>query len=149
MTTSEQQHLPQSDPGYIEFLGDRLMFGGPFFDAPRSPEFLCINLMKEHPELPSEIYIPIQDYSIPHSIFPFVDAFERIRADHRDVFVGCFGGKGRTGLFMACFLKYLGDENALQTVRECYNPHAVETPEQVAFLANFPIAPSLRPPRPR
>jgi len=132
------------EPRYLMFQEDRLMFGGPFFDAPTSPDFLTINLMAEHPDLPSEIYIPIKDYSIPSSPFPFIEAFDKIRDDPRDVYVGCFGGKGRTGLFMACFLKYLGDENALHTVRSQYNPHAVETPEQEEFLSNFPVSPSLR-----
>lgn len=145
MITSSVEPVPR----YIKFLGGRLMFGGSYFDAPRSPQFLTINLMKEHPELPCEVYIPIRDYSVPCNPFGFIEAFERIRLDSRDVFVGCFGGKGRTGLFMACFLKYLGDEDALETVRSCYNEHAVETPEQEMFLATFPLAPSLRPMRPR
>jgi protein-tyrosine phosphatase len=131
--------------------GRRRIFGGSFFDAPSSPYVLKINLMAEAP-LPCDIYIPIRDYSVPSSPAAFVEAFETIRNGDEDVYVGCYGGMGRTGLFMSCFLKYIGEPNPLETVRLDYNPHAVETQSQVEFLEAFPVAPSpsyTRSPRPR
>lgn len=132
-------------------FNDRRMYGGSFFKAPRSNDFLTINLMAEHP-LPCDIHVPIVDYSIPKDPLDLVAAFDRILEDPRDVYVGCFGGIGRTGLFMSCFLKYLGHPQPLAHVRTHYNPHAVETPEQERFLADFHfIAPQMvsRLPRPR
>lgn len=132
-------------------FNDRRMYGGSFFKAPQSLQLLTINLMAEHP-LPCDIHVPIVDYSVPENPLDLVHAFDRILEDNRDVYVGCFGGIGRTGLFMSCFLKYLGHPNPLAHVREHYNPHAVETPDQERFLENFhfiaPLSPS-RPLRPR
>jgi protein-tyrosine phosphatase len=136
--------IAQQLPPHITFDGHRRLFGGSFFDAPEPGHFLTINLMAESPQLVSDIYLPIVDYSIPEDPFAMIQAFEAIRQSDKDAYVGCWGGKGRTGLFMSCFLKYLGQEDALKTVRRDYNEHAVETPEQMAFLDNFPVAPSLR-----
>lgn len=113
------------------------MFGGPFVKAPTSDEFLTINLMAEMP-LPSDIYLPIKDYSCPTDLNRMFEIFEQIKKSEKDVYVGCFGGIGRTGLFMSCFLKYLGYNNPIDIVREDYHPHAVETEEQRSFVNNFP-----------
>lgn len=131
-----------SNARFISFDdGRRRIFGGSFFDAPDSPYVLKINLMAEAP-LPCDIYIPIADYSVPSKPDAFIQAFETIRHSDEDVYVGCYGGMGRTGLFMSCFLKYIGEPNPLETVRRDYNPHAVETQSQVEFLESFPVAPT-------
>lgn len=123
---------------------ERKMFGGSFFHSPASDDYLTINLMKEHP-LHCDIYYPITDFSIPSDTASLVEVFEHIRASDKDVYVGCFGGRGRTGLFMAAFLKYLGDPTPIATVRNQYNPHAVETAEQMAYVNAFPTRVSSAP----
>ena len=138
----------RGNPGYLEFGNGRRMYGGSFFNAPGSLDILTVDLMAERP-LPCDIYLPIQDYSYPSNPFGMIQAFEEILASDKDVYVGCWGGIGRTGLFMSCFLKYLGDETPLETVRAKYNSHAVETEGQADFLARFPVAPAPRSPRPR
>lgn len=117
----------------------RRMYGGSFFLAPDKNEYLTINLMQERPNLDSSIYVPITDFSIPQNQETLREVFEQVLASSQDVYVGCFGGKGRTGLFMAAFLKYLGDPNPIATVREQYNSHAVETPEQAYYVMDFDV----------
>ena len=133
---------------HILFQDGRKLYGGSFFDAPEGNRFLTINLMAEHP-LPCDIYIPVKDYDVPSNPQDLVDAFDQILADHRNVYVGCHGGVGRTGLFMSCFLKYLGEPNPLAVVRSRYNEHAVETQGQVNFLADFNFRATQSAPRPR
>lgn len=133
--------MPGNAPDqYVEFSFKgvtRRMYGGSFFLAPDKADYLTINLMQEKPELDSTIYFPIRDYSIPQGREPLRKVFEDILASDQDVFVGCFGGKGRTGLFMAAFLKYLGDQNPIPTVRAQYNSHAVETQQQADYVMDF------------
>lgn len=133
--------MPNSAPDqFVEFSFKgvtRRMYGGSFFMAPDKNDYLTINLMQEKPELDSSIYFPIRDYSIPQGREALRKVFEEILASDQDVYVGCFGGKGRTGLFMAAFLKYLGNPNPIPTVREQYNSHAVETQEQANYVMNF------------
>lgn len=120
---------------------NQLIIGGSFFHAPMGmPDiFFTINLMEEKPELTSDMYVPVRDFSVPSSPSLFEDAFEELFQDGRTVYVGCWGGIGRTGLFMACLLKYLGHADPLGEVREKHHPHAVETEGQLDFLEKFPV----------
>lgn len=133
--------MPGNAPDkFVEFTFNgvtRRMYGGSFFLAPDKEDYLTVNLMQEKPELDSAIYFPIRDYSIPNGREDLRKVFEEILASDQDVYVGCFGGKGRTGLFMAAFLKYLGDQNPIPTVRGQYNEHAVETQQQADYVMNF------------
>ena len=123
------------------------LVGGSFFHAPigLSDIVVTVNLMEEKPELTCDIYIPVRDFSAPRSNFMFERVFEDLLSDGRVVYAGCWGGIGRTGLFLACFLKYMGHPDPLSEVREKHHPHAVETDSQKEFLDNFPVrqAPSL------
>lgn len=52
------------------------------------------------------------------------------------VHAGCIGGHGRTGLFLAALVaRHTGRADAITYVRENYCKKAVESKEQVAFLA--------------
>ena len=133
--------MPGSAPDkFVEFSFKgvtRRMYGGSFFLAPDKKDYLTVNLMQEKPELDSAVYFPIRDYSIPNGREDLRQVFEQILASDQDVYVGCFGGKGRTGLFMAAFLKYLGNQDPIPTVREQYNVHAVETKDQDNYVMEF------------
>ena len=61
------------------------------------------------------------------------------RADRERVEVGCMGGRGRTGTGLACIavLDGVPAEQAVEYVRRHYHPDAVETPEQIRFVAEF------------
>jgi len=133
--------MPGTAPDkYVEFSFKgvtRRMYGGSFFMAPDKSDYLTVNLMQEKPELDSSIYFPIRDFSIPQGREDLRKVFEEILVSDQDVYVGCYGGKGRTGLFMAAFLKYLGDQNPIDTVRSQYSSHAVETQEQANYVMDF------------
>jgi protein-tyrosine phosphatase len=60
------------------------------------------------------------------------------------LYVGCMGGKGRTGLFLAVLAKAWGIKNPVEYVRANYYPHAVETKEQYAYVTNFKVSKAIR-----
>lgn len=59
--------------------------------------------------------------------------------DAGDVAVACMGGVGRTGTVAACALVAagIGADEAILRVRRLRHPTAVETGEQVAFVAGY------------
>jgi protein-tyrosine phosphatase len=61
------------------------------------------------------------------------------RADRERVEVGCMGGRDRTGTGLACIavLDGVPADQAVAYVRRHYHPDAVETPEQIRFVAEF------------
>lgn len=115
------------------------IFGGSFFDAPPPGQngLMTINLMAEA-NLPCDARFPIKDYSVPSNQEQLAKLFEQMLESGKDVYVGCHGGIGRTGLFMASLLRYLGHEDPIGEVRRLHHPHAVETQEQADFVLNFP-----------
>jgi hypothetical protein len=101
-----------------------------------------LNLRAEAPDLVAESFLPIKDYSVPDPV-PAYRALERFlnqAIEDGEVFVGCAGGIGRTGLIMALCAKAAGDPNPIKTVRAQYKSHAVETMEQNGFVSGFPTA---------
>jgi len=65
-------------------------------------------------------------------------AFDKTKHGEQ-VEVGCFGGLGRTGTALACMaiLAGIAPGQAVQWVREHYDPCAVETPEQEQWVLWF------------
>ena len=65
-------------------------------------------------------------------------AYRRAAAGER-VEIGCVGGLGRTGTVLACMAVLAGvaAEHAVAWVREHYDPRAVETPDQAAWILRF------------
>ena len=59
--------------------------------------------------------------------------------DGKEVYVGCMGGWGRTGLFLALLAKVCGEETPILYVRTHYTPRAVETREQQEYVDNFDV----------
>lgn len=53
--------------------------------------------------------------------------------------VACDGGRGSTGTALACvaILDGVPADDAVRYVRQHYHPHAVETPWQHRFVADF------------
>ena len=68
------------------------------------------------------------------------ELLERARNGQR-VEIGCLGGHGRTGTALACLAVLSGHPatEAVSWVRAQYCPKAVETDEQVAFVADLPV----------
>jgi hypothetical protein len=71
----------------------------------------------------------------------FTLAYQRILAGER-VEVACGGGHGRTGTALACIAQLAGvpAAQAVQWVRESYDPKAVETPWQRRYVQRFTSA---------
>lgn len=89
------------------------------------------------------LHLPIHDFNVPEDN-------ERTRLAVRqallaavrgqDVFVGCMGGWGRTGLFLALMAKAVGIADPVSYVRQHYTPKAVETDEQQDYVDNFDVS---------
>jgi protein-tyrosine phosphatase len=83
-----------------------------------------------------------EDYGLPRdhdaTAAAIRDAFARARAGEV-VEVGCAGGLGRTGTVLACMAVLAGvpSSHAVAWVRANYDAHAVETPEQEAWILEF------------
>jgi hypothetical protein len=55
------------------------------------------------------------------------------------VYVGCMGGIGRTGTFLALLCKMGGETIPVAYVRKHYLSHAVETDQQMNFIRDFDV----------
>lgn len=82
------------------------------------------------------------DFGVPESTGALVTALRSVlgkaQAGQR-VEVGCHGAHGRTGTALACLAVLTGvpARDAVDWIRNTYCAQAVETAEQVAFVANF------------
>ena len=81
------------------------------------------------------VHLPIHDFSVPSPDqqdeveLALRETLEAL-LDGKKVYVGCMGGWGRTGLFLALLAKVCGVEEPVTYVRENYSSRAVETAEQ-------------------
>lgn len=86
--------------------------------------------------------VDTEDFSVPHDIqqvkYALLVSCQAL-VDGRDVFVGCMGGIGRTGIFLALLTAIARPKEKAPVifVRTNYNTHAVERPLQHRFVANF------------
>jgi hypothetical protein len=122
----------------LPFFGRDVTFtGGPYVAKPDG--MIGVNMMAEF-ALENDIYVPTVDYNVPHPL-----DFERgllsaaacglLRSE--GVYVGCFGGRGRTGLFMTGLAYMAGVPSPVAYVRKHYHEKAVETVEQEQFVYSF------------
>lgn len=123
-------------------------FGGRFRDFNPDERRLVGIKMAAEIEHPHDISIPTEDFSIPDEdemIGGMFSALEYVQKGN-DLYVGCMGGIGRTGLFMGCLAKvmiefhdgeYLGYSDPVALVRGIYKGHAIETDEQQQFVRQF------------
>lgn len=123
-----------------------MIYGGPYRKyIPGQRRLIGIKMAAEL-DCPCDINIPTEDFSVPdvqdmgRGLIGAVQAL----SSGKDVYVGCMGGVGRTGLFMGCMAKLMLDEgflppgtNVIQYVREAYMPYAIETKEQQAYVTGF------------
>lgn len=123
----------------LQFAGKTvLIYGGPY--RLRPPTLIGVKLAQEI-DAECSIDLPISDYSVPNAIMAKKALLQAImHIAHGDsLYVGCMGGIGRTGLFLALLAKTSGIDNPIEHVRATYHPDAVETQEQEAFIENFPV----------
>lgn len=118
------------------------IFGGPYHTSLKHQSVFGINLKAESPDEKCDFYLPIEDYSVPSDPDAVKQAIkEAIDAamNSQIIWVGCMGGMGRTGLFLAILAKAMGMPNPIVYVRQNYYHHAVETTDQKLFVENYDV----------
>lgn len=111
--------------------------GGPYRNRTKNTFGVCV--AKELREMPHDVHVPIPDFKTP-PMKVLEDTVTEIIArayTGQEVYIGCMGGYGRTGLFMAAIAKVLGKANPVHYVRSNYHAHAVETAEQREMVADL------------
>ncbi|NIT54880.1 MAG: hypothetical protein GWN00_01130 [Aliifodinibius sp.] len=103
---------------------------------------LDVNMVDTSMQLPWEhgtaFKYPIKNYGVPGSKKNF-DHLLKFLSDSilsgMDVFVGCIGGHGRTGLVLAALVNHMtGEVDAIRYVRENYCIKAVDNQKQEHWL---------------
>ncbi len=92
---------------------------------------------------------PIGDFGLPtrEQMVATLDAIDEALAEGRNVYLHCWGGIGRTGTTVGCYLVRHGmngeealrqlDEWWLTVPKSAYHPHSPETRAQYAFVLNW------------
>lgn len=95
--------------------------------------------MAEEIRIPCDVDIPTRDFSLPPLDLFDKGLIETVSAITRgeQVYGGCMGGIGRTGLLLAVLAKCFGVNDPVAYVRKHYMGHAVETEEQKQFVAEY------------
>lgn len=117
--------------------------GGPFHDCPSTYKGvkMAAEIRKD-----CAVDIPTQDFKTPDRLTLYRGLEEAVSLvlAGEPLYVGCMGGKGRTGLFLAVLAKAFGVKNPIKYVRKHYYSHAVETKDQEAFVKAFKPTPRMR-----
>ncbi|ATS92338.1 tyrosine phosphatase family protein [Stenotrophomonas phage vB_SmaS_DLP_5] len=120
-------------------LNDRQFFfvyGGPY--KLRPAKMVGVKMAIEI-DRPFDIEVPTVDFQVP-AMEDMIEGIDKAVTEilkGKPLYVGCMGGIGRTGLFLACLAKVFGEKDPVLYVRKHYIPHAVETMAQQKFVANF------------
>ncbi len=121
--------------------------GGPWDAFPGKHEMFGVCVRAERVEPGSyNAWLPIEDFSVPRDVALVEDTLRQaLRAGirGREVYVGCMGGWGRTGLFLSLLAKAAGVPHPVDYVRKFYAKSAVETAMQKHFVETFDVS-SLR-----
>lgn len=129
------------------------IIGGPYAYAAAHPTVADVRV-KLAPEVKGEceVLLPIRDFSIPNEdqAYNAVHTVLMELMEGSSLYVGCMGGFGRTGLFLALLVKAAQEyeilygrnadwahEDPVEFVRSRYVKRAVETVEQEDFVAAF------------
>ena len=121
------------------------VIGGPFdnFRPGVNADFgVCVRA--EQAPTTADAHLPIRDFQVPapgqkgEVDATLKKAFEQLLFGKR-VWVGCMGGWGRTGLFLALMAKVAGVEDPVGYVRANYTTKAVETLEQLNYVKAFDV----------
>jgi hypothetical protein len=122
--------------------------GGPYHAKP--DDAIGIKLAVEIDE-ECHIDLPIADFDVPAQHEMEIGVLRTIAmlldfGGDYELYAGCMGGRGRTGLLFACIVKVEQELNRrwwqrrkdpVERVRETYYMHAVETKDQQEFVEEF------------
>jgi Polymorphic toxin system, DSP-PTPase phosphatase len=122
------------------------VMGGPYDKFPgRNHAFgVCVRAERA-PTGRYNVHLPIHDFSVPSPNqqdeveLALRETLEAL-LDGKPVYVGCMGGWGRTGLFLALLAKVCGVEHPVTYVRDNYSPRAVETTDQHSYVMEFEVS---------
>jgi hypothetical protein len=136
----------QNDMGVLVDFGGvhGRLIGGPYRSKPGG---MAGVKMAAEISLPCVIDIPTKDFSVPDHDSMLLGMAQSVMWLQRTpvLFVGCAGGIGRTGLFLASMVKLMSwvhkvKIDPIDYVRAVYNPRAVETNEQEDFVYGLNVA---------
>lgn len=133
-------------PLYSKAPWSRLQYtvtGGPFHDCP--PTMVGVKMAREIRKT-CAVDIPTDDFQVPsrRDLTQGLEQAVGYLVKGQPLYVGCMGGKGRTGLFLAVLCKAFGIPDPVGYVRKHYYRHAVETEAQYAFVEAFSISEKTR-----
>lgn len=133
------REVTKTPDGLIEFTWagkTHQLFGGPYVCKP--DEMVGIKMAVEI-DKPCMIDVPTRDFDVPNErTLKEGIAKALVYAENgHTLYVGCRGGIGRTGLFMAALAKTVGIEAPIQYVRSHYKSHAVETLQQMQYIDKY------------
>lgn len=123
---------------------DLLFIFGPY--GQRLPGTYGVKLAENHQvPNPCDYHFPIRDFGVPSK-----EQFQVLLAkliltanDGHVVYVGCFGGIGRTGMVLGGLVRVLrkvGGDRAIEWARANYLSHTIETRAQEALIRDFDVA---------
>lgn len=120
--------------GYISGV----VYFGPYAKKPARLPGVC--LAPELSHLESEHVINIPDYGVPNvqDKNEGLKAILRVLKEHKAVYIGCWGGIGRTGLVLGLLYRLAEDTHPktdpVEWVRAVHVAHAIETSAQESFV---------------
>lgn len=126
------------------FFGKKFtqVYGGPYRERPA--DMFGVKMAAEIKQA-CDVDIPTRDFGTPNVTLlsrGLTDVLEHMVKKDGNVYVGCMGGIGRTGLFMAVLAKAFGQtKDPVTYTRRNYLASAVETGDQRKFVADFKITP--------
>jgi len=123
--------------GYGPFKTTVTVHGGPITLAPEG--MVAVNLRMEDISHGTTNFL-IKDFGVPKRIraAEFLERLVPVAIQKGEIYVGCAGGTGRTGLMLALLARIAGEEHPIPYVRANYKRHAVENAEQEDFVQTFP-----------
>lgn len=139
-----------SIPLRIGRLIDTTVYGGPYRDV---PEFFWGVKMAVEIQHPHMVAVDTKDFNVPKVSDLKAGIVKALMAmiNEEDVYAGCMGGIGRTGIFLAALAKVQIEyrkakhrsgrgEDPVLYVRKHFIPHAVETAQQEKYIADLDVS---------
>jgi len=137
-----------SIPIRIGNLIDSQLYGGRYKDK---PDGMFGVKMAVEINLPYDANVPTMDFNVPNVQDLKRGVLRGLMAMYlgRDVYAGCMGGIGRTGLYLATVAKVMSEYrkskhrpgfDPVLYVRSNYYAHAVETDQQMEFIASLDVS---------